>query len=257
MSLQTIAHKYMNMLPKSKDGRTMPMPQFVMANMLSARWNGIAIWDGKSENCVVKVQKRIMADERSLSRIVAHEICHAWAYWMVWLGEKKSPYQRGHESTGGWAEAADLINLREGDDFVTEFSDESYMEVNDKQFYVFMTRSGGRIMWAWFSRVTPVLLGRLDRRMFKAYYDGIPMALFKTSDSRFLLKGAKLPSVACYAETPIGFEDVLDAHLKRYVITGAQFEAGGSKAQPFIQSAPVAHSPSKQSSRRALTLTWA
>lgn len=252
MSLQTVAQKYIQMMPKSPDGKTMPMPRFVTANMLSANWNGLAIWDGRSETCTVKVQKRIMADPRTLDRIVAHEICHAWAYWMVWLQLKPKPWCRGHAPAGGWAEAADLVNLREGDDFVTETSDETYAVVNDKQFYVFMTRAQGQIMWAWFSRVTPLLLQRLERRIYYSSTKGAPIAIFKTQDTRFLLRGGKLPHVACYEETPVGFGEVLDAHLKRYGVSAVEAEG---KADDLIRNAQFA-GPSKVAARPRLVLSW-
>lgn len=255
MSFQTIAKKYIDMLPKSADGKSCPMPNFVVANALTARWNGIAVWDGKSENCVVKIQKRITHDERTLNRIIAHEICHAWAYWMVWLGVEKAPWHRGHTPDGGWAAAAELINIREGDDFVTEESDESYAVANDKQFFVFLTLGrSGKPAWAWFSRLTENTIKALDRRMWYAMYHAIPMALFKTSDSRFLLPGAKLPTLASYQQTPIGFDDVLDACLKAYRVTGAQYESSDSGSRPFLRSAPVQPMRSV-TSRRTLRLT--
>ena len=242
-SLQSIAQKYMNMLPMNETGDFMDMPKFVMVNMLTAQWNGIAIWDGKE--CVVKIQKRVMRDEQSLNRIVAHEICHAWAYWMVASGAKKAPWHRGHGPTGGWHEAAQRINREVGDNaFVTEYSDETYVEQNEKKFWVYAERmTSGDIMWAWFSRVTEQFIRGLQRRVWAAEGRNLPSTVFTTSDSRFLLAGAKIPSVAKLRDMPEDMKKMLEQAMQSPMTTDG---TGPNDFREIIRQAK----PLKTASRR-------
>lgn len=221
LSPQAIAQKYINMLPKSNwDQETMPMPNILMVNVLSANWNGIALWDGKSEKSTIKIQKKLLKDERSLSRIIAHEVCHAWAYWKVWKGEAKRPWHNGHRPSGGWAEAAHIINQREGEDFVTEVSDLTYVVENEKPFWIFVERQrGGEPYWAWFSRVTDNMAGSMRRRIDRAWADGREVGLAKVTDARFLLPGAKLPTVATYREVPPDVTAMLEQVLQTQPIS--------------------------------------
>ena len=228
-SLESIAQKYMDMLPVivvdefdpvSDDFVDkvlhMPMPKIVIVNQLTAKWHGIAIWDGKTT--VIKVQKAIMKDPNTLNRIVAHEVCHAWAYWMVQRSQQKSPWHRGHSSTGGWYKAAQIVNQQEGKDFVSETSDSSYVAANEKLFWVYIETGARGTFWAWFSRVTDNLARNLRYRIDIAQAHGYPIAIIKTNDERFLLPGGKLPTTSRLREMPADMTQKIERALQTYPI---------------------------------------
>ena len=217
MDIQAIAKKYINMMPKSKSGLTMPTPKIVIVNALTTKWNGITVWDGKGlDTVVIKLQKRITKDEESLNRIIAHEICHAWAFWMVGINEERSPWHRGHSATGGWWKAAQIINQNEGNpEFVTEISDEAIVVNNDKVFYVYLEKNPRGLFWAWFSRVTDNLARQLRYRISNAELYNYPITVIKTSDERFLIPAAKLPRCARLAEMPENLTNKIEEALMR------------------------------------------
>jgi hypothetical protein len=217
-SPQTIAKRYIDMLPKGKNGEELPMPRFAVVNGLTYKWNGIAIHeDGIT---TIKYQKRIATDERTLNRIIAHEICHAWAYWKAWtLREYPEGHGRGHKPISCWAIAAAIINRQEGSDFVTERSDETYVETNEKSFWVYLEYGATGIWWAWFSRVTDSLSDNLMRRIAQTDLKGGRCTLVKTNDSRFILPNAKLPSVARLQQMPEDLSKKIHAAIDDNPIT--------------------------------------
>jgi hypothetical protein len=221
VDIQSIVRKYIDMMPKSQTGLTMPMPKIAIVNALTTKWNGITVWDGKGlDTVVIKLQKRITKDEPSLNRTIAHEVCHAWAFWMVGINEERSPWHRGHSATGGWYRAAQIVNQHEGNpEFVTEFSDEAIVVNNDREFYVFIKKTSRGVFWAWFSRVTDNLARQLRYQITDGEVNNYPMTVIKTSDARFLLPGAKLPRCARPVEMPENLTQKIEEALMRDPLT--------------------------------------
>ena len=228
-SITQIAKKYMDLLPPSEDGsKEMPMPIFKVVNNLLSKWNGIAIWDHSSGQTVIKIQKAITKDERTLSRIVAHEICHAWAYWKCYsVREYVSDKAYGHSTTSAWYEAAQIINRREGDNtFITEKSDETYVETQEKSFYVYLEYGATGIWWAWFARVDDNLRRNLLFRIRKCHSLGGLCTVAKTNDTRFLLSGAKLPDTKRLVKMPEDMVQKIQDAIKANPIQGEESDVG-------------------------------
>jgi hypothetical protein len=137
---------------------------------------------------------------------------------MVGIGEEKSPWQRGHSPMGGWYKAAQMINQHEGSEFVTEFSDESYVRVNDKLFWVYVERNQRGLWWAWFSRVTDNLARQLRYRISNAVISNITVTIIKSNDDRLLLANCKLPHVGRLTKMPENLTEKLENALRMYPI---------------------------------------
>lgn len=198
--IHRIAREYIAMLPKVSE-QSLPMPKFAVVNRLTAKWLGQAVLHDR--NITIYIQKSVLAHENTLRRIVAHELCHAWAFWCLLVGEPGD--HRGHGPNSLWAKAVNHLNQRVGDpEFITETSDLSYVTVNDKYFWLYIEENPRGIWWAWFSRVTDttgkVILGRAAMGDNKA-------TVVRANDDRYLLPKGKLPHVARLRETP---EDMLE-----------------------------------------------
>jgi len=209
--LQTIARKYLNMLPK---GSAMPLPQILVENSPESDWNGIAIWEPKREiKGTVKIQKRCMDDTRTVERLIAHEICHHWQHYRIYEEGEGGVHRSGHSPASYWYAAAQIINELEGDDnFITEESDASYVTKNDKQFYVMIMKNGKHEYgWIWFSRVTERL-----RRQLEEIIRAVPVAIVKTDRDAFLSSNAKLPRIAIPSEEDESMSALLAATYDMY-----------------------------------------
>ncbi len=211
--LQKIARKYLNMLP---GGISMELPQIQVVNTPDSDWNGIAIWNSnRAIKGLIQIQKRAMDDQRTVERLIAHEICHHWQHVKVFEEGETGKHRLGHGSTSFWYEAAQIINKHEGDDnFITEESDASYVTKNPKKFYVMILKNKrGEYGWIWFSMVTEHL-----RQQLETIIRSMPVAIVKTDRDAFLTSDSKLPNVALAADESMEalLAATYDMFAKRY-----------------------------------------
>ena len=227
-SVTQIAQKYMDLLPPSATGDTeMPIPKFTVVNNLVSKWNGIAMWDPSASETLIKIQKAITKDEQTLNRIIAHEICHAWAYWKCFtVQEYPAAKAKGHTSTSAWYEAAHIINQREGDPlFITERSDETYVQTQEKSFYVYLESGPSGIWWAWFARVDEHLRRNLLFRVRRCEERGGQCTVIKSNDTRFLVPGAKLPSTSRFHDMPENMVEKINTAIRENPIRENDMDA--------------------------------
>lgn len=212
--LQAIAKKYLSMLP---EGASMELPLILVENTPKSDWNGIAIWNPDQPiKGTIKIQERCMNDERTVDRLIAHEVCHYWQHVKAYEEGESAKFRMGHGKASYWWQAAQIINQAEGDDeFITEKSDASYVSQHSKQFYVMVMKSKrGELGWVWFSKVTENL-----RKQIEHILSTMPVAIVKTDRDAFLGSDAKLPSVAIAGDDE-AMEALLaatyDMYAKRY-----------------------------------------
>ena len=121
----------------------LPRPEIRLVNNMGSRWLGRTDWkygskggqDYCDETTTIVVQKRILGHEETLRRVIAHELCHHWEVIEHYLADFRKMGARtftllrskpGHGSQ--WREYASIFNSKYGKDFVTEKSDEDYVE---------------------------------------------------------------------------------------------------------------------------------
>jgi hypothetical protein len=184
------AKQYLSMLPK---GNLMPSPQIIIVNKLSVSWDGHCEFKYSSGNSVIQIQKRLLIDEESAKRVIAHEICHHWAFRSAFQGDVSERDSEGHGSV--WMRAASVINGHTGSDFVTEKTDSSYTRSTDsgKEFYVYMVRLEGRICFGWFARVTDRLKLKLRQYINHNRMHGVPFTVIKTQQRRLIDLNGRFP----------------------------------------------------------------
>lgn len=218
MSLQSIASYYMNMLPNGNAGEEIPLPQFQVVNQPIQNWNGLCVFQNGVST--IKIQKRVSEDEETMKRVVAHEICHAWAFWKCFvLQELPSTQASDHSSTSAWFRSAKVINSHEGPDFVTEKSDSTYVQIGERTFWVFLEKNNGGLWWAWFPSVNDEVERVLHYRITHCNMHNSVCTILCTNDERFLIPEAKLPKAGRLQDTPDDMVEKIEKALHMNPIT--------------------------------------
>jgi hypothetical protein len=115
----------------------LPIPKFKIVNNVAANWQGQCVFTPKdTSNTTINIQKRILGDDKTVRRILGHELIHHADFMLHGAGNKFE-----HRLHGGhgkfFKEYAAKINAVMGEDYVTEKSDASYVEEdNQTEFYV-------------------------------------------------------------------------------------------------------------------------
>lgn len=218
MSLQSTAQYYMNMLPNGNTGEEMPLPQFQVVNLPIQNWNGLCTFhNGVS---VIKIQKRVSEDEETMERVVAHEICHAWAFWKCYvLQELPTAQASDHSSMGAWFRAAKVINSHEGPDFITEKSDSTYVQVGERTFWVFLEQNKSGLWWAWFPTTSDEVERVLRYRITHCNMHESACTIVRTNDERFLVPEAKLPKAGRLQDMPEDMVEKIEKAIRMNPIT--------------------------------------
>lgn len=184
-NFEAFVDKYMILL--SVDVR----PEVHLRSNLGARWLGRCEWrSSRLGTSVIELQRSILADERTLERVLAHEMVHHWEF--VNLPEHEIALIRlGHRPPGHgprFREGAAIVNAVMGEGFVTETSDQEYVkEANTKEFYLLIDRAyGDRLGYAWAAKLSPEARKVVEERTAKG------AKLVKTTDERFTIGKAKI-----------------------------------------------------------------
>lgn len=129
----------------------LPMPVFKVVRHTNPKWNGRCVYRF-GETSTIELQKRILGDDKTLDRILAHELIHH-ADFLLNLKGANARAARNREGHGKFfREAAERVNAAMGKDYVTEKSDATYV-AEDKlvDFYVLIEKhpdKSGRYMFA-------------------------------------------------------------------------------------------------------------
>jgi len=204
----------------------LPMPRIKIVNQITSTWLGRTLYSRKVDlnNTTIEIQKRVTTDEKSLDRVIAHELIHHWEFLTKYghpdVGEeiwKKMQAMRKYgikpESHGkdfyDWAEK---INSVMGKDYVTKESDMSYVTEIDKDFYVIiLPATSGKFSYAWMVRPSKDQQIQAQKMMIEQ-----KAKLFLTRDSRFT-NGFKVKK---YGPTGVPRDEDLQKTLKQMYETG-------------------------------------
>jgi hypothetical protein len=163
--VQAIVTELLAVLPAG-----LPRPEIKYVDQLRASWLGACTYRVGADNTVVQLQRVILGDERTLRRIVAHELCHHAEFLVGWRENVTKGYdaqdfafaQRMQMRTPSKGHGvafrgyADLFNAKYGAGFVTATSDESFVKGEaSRDLLVLMTMEGGRLMYAVAQRPGP------------------------------------------------------------------------------------------------------
>ncbi len=184
--------KYMGVL--SIDGER---PIIKLRSNLGSKWLGRSSWSSKRPHTtLLELQQSILGDDRTLERVIAHEMIHhrdALAISeneMVLMRVGIKPESHG----ASFREGAARINAVMGPDFVTAVSDKEYVHTpSEKKFVVLITPlSKGRLGWAWATRLGPEAKGWVDEQIARG------SRLVYTTDDRWA-RGAKIKRYGGYS----------------------------------------------------------
>ena len=159
------------------------IPRIAIRNNLSSSWLGRCHFKLGHEN-LMEIQKRVMYDDRTLERIVAHEMAHHADYLELTASEIAMLRARIKRTSHGprWQSFANKINRVMGEDFVTVFSDASHITAPETKPFVLMIvkMSSGRFGFAIGVRFT-------DRMRSSVYRQGSSMEvrLIESKDPRW------------------------------------------------------------------------
>ena len=118
-----LAKKFLNLYFKDAN---LPIPVFKIRNNVASKWLGMTKWPRGSKNTTIEIQKSILDDEKTLHRVLIHELVHHWVFMT-------SPTDHGHD--GPWRVKADELNKILGPGYISQTSDESYVK-NGKEYFL-------------------------------------------------------------------------------------------------------------------------
>jgi len=153
--VEDLVDKYMDLLDVG--GMT---PRVVVRDNLGSKWLGRTIWTPRDpDTTVIQLQKEIFDDPNTLERVLAHEMIHhkemleLTEYDKTRLRLGIRPPSHG-EKFRFWA---GKVNTLMGEAFVTERSDQSYVQRSTgKDYFVLVMPIGnGRYSYAWAVKLTP------------------------------------------------------------------------------------------------------
>jgi hypothetical protein len=158
------------------------MPKFKIANNLSSKDLGTCIYSPKDPSTTtIRLQKRILGDEVTLERILAHELIHHADF----ITNPTSRSKLLNQIDGGhgkfFKQYAAKINSVKGADFVTEKSDGSYIEEdNQTEFFILISPLNNNLGWSYTVRPSTKQREYIKRQLAEK------SRLIKVKDRRFL-----------------------------------------------------------------------
>lgn len=165
-------------------GHEIPRPVIKIKDNLGSRWLGQCVFNyDNNSTSVINLQKSIFDDPNTLERIVAHEMVHHLDYMlnkeekMKYRGSKYKP--NGHGSF--FREWAQVINSKMGKDFVTETSDESYVQKTERTFLILIMplKHSDHLCYTWAVNPSEKQKKQIEKVI------GLGGKLIKTSDIKF------------------------------------------------------------------------
>jgi len=192
----------------------LPAPAIVVVDRLGEGWLGACVYRPGEDNTRIQLQRRILGDEATLRRVIAHELCHHAEFLTAWgaaqaVGQSARTFamlqRMGGKHGAGFLAQAALLNARYGAGYVTPHTDEA-MQVQDAsrevQVVLWHRGAGQDLLYA-------VAAGRLGpkQQRYLAYkagaYDAAQYRVARTRDAR-VLGGAKVGEGFSPARGPLG-----------------------------------------------------
>lgn len=167
----------------------LPTPKFKIVHNATPKWLGRCSVLRKEKNGVeyfdhiIEVQKSIIDDEKTLHRILAHELIHYWQHQdLEKVKNELSVRRRFRPNPHGksFQEIAGKMNAVYGKDYVTTTSDLSYVVNQEKQFYIIIQPHGKK-----FGATKAVQLSAKQKEEIKRRIVEQQAHIFKTNDRDF------------------------------------------------------------------------
>jgi len=232
MHVEAAIRKFMDRFFKEFN---LPMPRIKIVNQISSDWLGRTTYTPKIDpnNTTIEIQKRVTTDEKSLDRVIAHELIHHFELiakfghpetgkdaWDKMLKLRKQGMREdAHGKT--FHEWAEKINSVMGKDYVTEKSDMSYVTEVDKDFFVVvLPATGNKYSYAWMVRPSRDQQIQVQKMIMDQ-----KAKLFTTRDSRFT-NGFKVKK---FGPTGVPRDEELQKTLKHMYDTGKPTEPPWAK----------------------------
>jgi len=202
MSVVQIEGLIKHLLIKFFSDIQLPMPIVKIVNNTVPKWLGRCVYthNANENRSVIEIQKSIANDEKTLDRVLCHELIHAVDFYKQFghpeqgkeNWDKYVTHRRlGFKSDGHgkeFQEWAAKINSVMGPDYVTEKSDTSYViEVTKEYFLLVMPTSKGveKYGWAWTVRPSTEQKSVIQSKIMEGG------RLFMSKDGRWM-SGAKI-----------------------------------------------------------------
>jgi hypothetical protein len=140
------------------------LPKVKLRNALSAGWFGRLTYRLSDISAAeIELQQCILGDDRTLERVVAHEMVHydeARSLSAAHISRILDCLQMGikpQEHGEGFLQRADRINKVMGAGFVSVTSDKEFiLQPNEKAYFVLIYEViPGRLGWSWAVRISP------------------------------------------------------------------------------------------------------
>jgi len=172
-------------------------PTIKLRSNLGSKWLGRTSWTSRQpDTTTVELQTSILADDRTLERVVAHEMVHhrdsisISPTEMALLKVGIRPDSHG----ANFREGAARINAIMGPGFVTKESDKEYKHsAPAKDFLVLITPlPRGKLGWQWAARLGPKAKVSVDEHVAKG------SRLARSTDVRWT-RGAKIERYGGYS----------------------------------------------------------
>lgn len=137
-------------------------PAMVVQDNVGSRWLGrwSMRWKaGLPGQPVIQIQRSVLSDQRTLERVVAHEVVHHVQYLQMDPAEfnllRLGIRPLGHGES--FRRIAAILNEKIGEDFVTEKSDLEYVVMpSGKRILLLIAPTRiGRLGWQWATRLGP------------------------------------------------------------------------------------------------------
>jgi hypothetical protein len=176
--ITALAKKFLNLYFKDEmlaDHLQLPVPVIKIRNNVASGWLGRCIYRRGSDNTTIEIQKNIVDSEKTLNRVLIHELVH---HFVFLTGGKE-----GSNHGGDWRNKADELNKILGANYVTQFSDEAD-EIKRKEYYIVIVPKAGTQSYSFISTVSPSMsqkatileMLKINGRVFKInddYFAGV------------------------------------------------------------------------------------
>ena len=145
----------------------------------------------------IELQKKLFGDSRTLERVLAHELVHHWDYLdyepralaMIRAGNLPKPLSHGPT----WRRGAAAINDVMGADFVTEYSDQTFVCKNTKPLFLLIKKVGSSWEYSWAAKLSAVAKARVSEELHRG------ARLVTTTDDRWTKSPYKIGKIIRYA----------------------------------------------------------
>jgi hypothetical protein len=203
--ITALAKKFLNLYFKDEmlaDHLQLPVPVIKIRNNVASGWLGRCIYRRGSDNTTIEIQKNIVDSEKTLNRVLIHELVH---HFVFLTGGKE-----GHG--GDWRNKADELNKILGANYVTQFSDEAD-EIKRKEYYIVIAPKDGTQNYYFISTVSPSMSQKATI-----------LEMLKTNGRVFKINDEYFAGVTRLSSTS---NDKANARLKEIYNTGKEVELPG------------------------------